>query len=182
MSIQDFSLTLGLVALIYPLMERAECNPWLKTLGLAFLAFLGAYYGFRFLAYAPFIISLLLSPELSPILLPFAVLGLTGAVMVSPLFNGYPSSVKINFADVQSTIVSALPLYSGGTSSALGFVIPYLIAYIADALSPLTPTPAMIKLSEPLFVGIGVGILINIVRVKLRLYSGIKRKLKRTRE
>jgi len=179
MPLSDLALTLLLIAIIYPLMEKAECDNWAKALGLTFLSGLGAYYGFRFLAYGPFVIALLLFPELSAIMLPFAVLGLSGAVMVSPILNGYPASVKINYADAQSVIASALTVYDGGGLAAMGFLIPFGIAYVADVISPFTPTPAMIKLSEPLFVGIGIGILVNIVRVKVRLFGGIKRKIRK---
>ncbi len=160
-------------------MERIKCDDWLKVIGLTLLSGLGAYYGLRFLAYGPFVIALLLFPELSVTMLPFAILGLTGAVMVSPLLNGYPASVKINYADVQSVIASALPIYDGGLSASIGFLIPFAIAYLTDLVSPYTPTPAMIKLSEPLFVGIGIGILINIVRVKIRLFGGLRRKIRK---
>ncbi|NPA84965.1 MAG: hypothetical protein GXO07_03055 [Crenarchaeota archaeon] len=155
--------------------------PWPSALGAALIGAVGAY-TYPVLSLISFMAVLYADPALSFAPLPFAVLAAAGVPAVSPLLGGYPSSVR---AGVPAWLVPALSLPQclslGGSASLLGYALGSLIAPLLDVLGSFCPNRPMIKLSTPIFIGIGAGIMINVVRVRVRLASGIRLKLRALR-
>ncbi|HIH90105.1 hypothetical protein [Ignicoccus hospitalis] len=142
------------------------------------LAFLGAHLDVPPLALGSFLAALYLDPAISFAPLPFALIAAARAPPVSPLLGGYPSSVVAKVPTELSLAFGYLPLLQlGGVAPALGFLVGLATAPLLDFVSKLCPNGPMIKLSEPIFVGIGAGLMINVVRLRLRLIQGIKFKL-----
>ncbi len=143
------------------------------------ISFAGAYFGLPWLAMLGLLGALYRYPEVSFAALPFSLLGSYGAVVVSPLLGAYPSSVKAGLPPWLPPVTS-LPqcLELGGGASPVGYAFSYVFLWVIDKLGQFLPNQPMVKLSEPIFVGIGAGIMINVVRVRVRLAQGIKLKLK----
>ena len=151
--------------------KRVSIASWFFVL-LSLITFIILYYFFAWLTwfeYTLFIFVNFVDWTLATMLLPFMILTISQAGIVSPLLGSYPSPVKIGNHDIASVILPSIYVaLIGGKASAIGFSIPYLIALASFAFANLMPNPIMIKLSTPLFVAIFTGITLNIARVKLR--------------
>jgi len=155
---------------------------WALVSLLTLASVLGAYYFVPEVSATSFLTLLYVDPPSSFAVLPFALLAMGRVPLVSPLLGGYPSSVKAGLPPWEVPTL-ALPqcVSMGGLASILGFATSYVLAFLLDKLSYFVPNQAMVKLSEPIFVGIAAGIMINMVRIRVRLVSGIKSKLKARR-
>jgi hypothetical protein len=152
---------------------------WGVALLAALFSVVGAYYFLPVVAVTAFLVSLYVDPPTSFASLPFALLASGRVPLVTPLLGGYPSSVKAGLPAWEGPALSLPQCFSfGGSASMAGYATAYLLAAVLDKLSYLLPNQPMVKLSEPIFLGIGAGIMINVVRIRVRLASGIKSKLR----
>jgi len=167
------------VALAY-LLKRFR--GWSLTLVLTLASLLGAYYFVPEVSVTSFLTLLYVDLPSSFAALPFALLAAGRIPLVSPLLGGYPSSVKAGLPPWEVPALSLPQCASmGGLAPALGYATSYVLAFLLDKLSYYVPNQAMVKLSEPIFIGIAAGIMINMVRIRVRLVSGIRSKLKARR-
>ncbi len=180
----QFSLTVLVATIPYFLITRTNVRleglrKWYVALGLLALSLVIYYYYFTlgWVVYASYLFLTLFDWQLAPVLLPLAIASLTQAVIVSPLLGGYPIAVKISTATLPATLLP-LPMVAllNGLSSIVGYAIPYALSFAIYYVSRYLPNQLMIKLSLPLFVMIGTGILLNVARVKLRKLVFIRRR------
>ncbi len=150
----------------------SKFKPNLDLLTLAFLGVsLACYYftGNPVLPYGLFLASLAIDYRRASALLPLAILSSLGGVMVSPITGGYPVRVKLDNEEVQSVFFPlAFASQSVSEVGILGYSVPYVLASSLEYLSHVLPNGFMIKLSLPLLVSIGVGILLNVARISVR--------------
>jgi hypothetical protein len=155
--------------IINELKKRAKFNDWVTVFALlVFSTFVYLYYQVGWFVYAFFLTLTLYDWTLSLTLLPLALLGLVNGIVTTPLLGGYPVSVRLGDTLGTTILPLSLTYLIGGVASLIGYVLPYLLAFGSNFIAPLLSNVLMIKLSTPLFVVIGSGIMLNMARVKLR--------------
>jgi len=151
--------------------KHRKINLWsvlIISLGISILVY---YYlpQYSWLTYSLFIFLNFVDWRLASALVPFVILEVAQAGMASPFLGSYPASVKIGGHDIISTLLPLLYIVlASGKSGLIGFTVPYIIALASFKISNYIPNPIMIKISTPLFVVIGTGVILNLARVKLR--------------